>query len=30
VDLTDEEKRWYILREGAISAQEISEFFAQG
>jgi len=30
VDLTDEEKRWYILREGAISSQEISEFFAQG
>ncbi len=30
IDLTDEEKRWYILREGAISASEISEFFAQG
>jgi L-threonylcarbamoyladenylate synthase len=30
VDLTDEEKRGYILREGAISSQEISEFFAQG
>jgi L-threonylcarbamoyladenylate synthase len=30
VDLTDEEARWKILREGAISAQEISEFFAQG
>jgi tRNA threonylcarbamoyl adenosine modification protein (Sua5/YciO/YrdC/YwlC family) len=30
VDLTDEEKRWYVLREGAISSQEISEFFAQG
>ena len=30
VDLTNEEKRWYILREGAISSQEISEFFAQG
>lgn len=30
VDLTDEEKRWYILREGAIPSQEISEFFAQG
>jgi len=30
VDLTDEEKRWYVLREGAISAQEISQFFAQG
>src|SRR5262250_1764648 len=30
VDLTDEEARWKILREGAISAQEISEFFAKG
>jgi tRNA threonylcarbamoyl adenosine modification protein (Sua5/YciO/YrdC/YwlC family) len=30
VDLTDSEKRWYVLREGAISSQEISEFFAQG
>jgi tRNA threonylcarbamoyl adenosine modification protein (Sua5/YciO/YrdC/YwlC family) len=30
VDLTDEERRWYILREGAISSQDISEFFAQG
>src|SRR5450432_640829 len=30
VDLTDEEARWRILREGAISAQEISEFFAKG
>jgi L-threonylcarbamoyladenylate synthase len=30
VDLTDEEARWKIRREGAISAQEISEFFAQG
>src|SRR5499425_1745288 len=30
VDLTDEEARWKILREGAIAAQEISEFFAQG
>jgi L-threonylcarbamoyladenylate synthase len=28
VDLTDEEARWRILREGAIPAQEISEFFA--
>jgi tRNA threonylcarbamoyl adenosine modification protein (Sua5/YciO/YrdC/YwlC family) len=28
VDLTDEEARWRVLREGAISAQEISEFFA--
>lgn len=30
VDLTDEEARWRVLREGAIPAQEISEFFAQG
>jgi len=30
VDLTDEEARWRILREGAISSQEISEFFAKG
>lgn len=30
VDLTDEEARWRIMREGAISSQEISEFFAQG
>lgn len=30
VDLTDEEKRWSILRQGAISSQQISEFFAQG
>jgi L-threonylcarbamoyladenylate synthase len=30
IDLTDEEKRWYVLRQGAISSQEISEFFAQG
>jgi L-threonylcarbamoyladenylate synthase len=30
VDLTNEEKRWYVLRQGAISSQEISEFFAQG
>lgn len=30
VDLTDEEARWRIIREGAIPAQEISEFFAQG
>jgi L-threonylcarbamoyladenylate synthase len=28
VDLTDEEARWRVLREGAIPAQEISEFFA--
>jgi L-threonylcarbamoyladenylate synthase len=30
VDLTDEEARWKILREGAIAAQEISKFFAEG
>jgi tRNA threonylcarbamoyl adenosine modification protein (Sua5/YciO/YrdC/YwlC family) len=30
IDLTDEDARWRIMREGAISAQEISEFFAQG
>lgn len=30
VDLTDEEARWKILREGAIAATEISEFFAKG
>src|SRR3954462_7391021 len=30
IDLTDDEARWKILREGAIPSQEISEFFAQG
>ena len=30
VDLTDEEARWKVLREGAISSQDISEFFAKG
>jgi L-threonylcarbamoyladenylate synthase len=30
VDLTDEDARWRILREGAIPSREISEFFAQG
>lgn len=30
VDLTDEDARWKIIREGAISTQEISEYFAQG
>lgn len=30
VDLTDEDARWRIIREGAISTQEISEYFAQG
>jgi L-threonylcarbamoyladenylate synthase len=30
IDLTDEEARWKVIREGAIPAQEISEFFARG
>jgi tRNA A37 threonylcarbamoyladenosine synthetase subunit TsaC/SUA5/YrdC len=30
IDLTDDEARWTILREGAIPSHEISEFFAQG
>ena len=30
IDLTDEEARWKIMREGAIPSQEISEFFARG
>ena len=30
VDLTDSDARWSVLREGAIPAQELSEFFAQG
>lgn len=30
VDLTDESARWRIMREGAIPADEISNFFAQG
>jgi L-threonylcarbamoyladenylate synthase len=30
IDLTDEEARWKVLREGAIPTHEISEFFAQG
>ena len=30
VDLTDDDARWQILREGAIPADQISEFFAQG
>jgi L-threonylcarbamoyladenylate synthase len=30
VDLTDDDARWKIIREGAISAQEISGFFARG
>jgi tRNA threonylcarbamoyl adenosine modification protein (Sua5/YciO/YrdC/YwlC family) len=30
VDLTDEEARWNVIREGAIPTQEISEYLAQG
>ncbi len=30
VDLTDEESRWRVLREGAIPRSDISQFFAQG
>jgi L-threonylcarbamoyladenylate synthase len=30
VDLTDEEARWRVLREGAILSTDISQFFAQG
>jgi L-threonylcarbamoyladenylate synthase len=30
VDLTDETDRWKVIREGAIPAEEISRFFAQG
>jgi L-threonylcarbamoyladenylate synthase len=30
IDLTDDEARWTILREGAIPADQISQFFAQG
>ena len=30
VDLSDEASRWRIIREGAIPADEISSFFAQG
>jgi L-threonylcarbamoyladenylate synthase len=30
VDLTDEEARWRVLREGAIPGPDISQFFAQG
>src|SRR5215469_4983813 len=30
VDLSDENERWRILREGAIPADDISQFFAQG
>jgi len=30
IDLSDEEARWRIIREGAIPKEEISKFFAQG
>jgi len=30
VDLTDDDARWTILREGAIPSDQISEFFARG
>ena len=30
VDLTDEDAGWKVIREGAISNQEICEYFAQG
>ena len=30
IDLSDETTRWRIIREGAIPADEISKFFAQG
>ena len=30
IDLSDEETRWKIIREGAIPQEEISKFFAQG
>jgi len=30
IDLSDEEARWRIIREGAIPKEEISRFFAQG
>jgi tRNA threonylcarbamoyl adenosine modification protein (Sua5/YciO/YrdC/YwlC family) len=30
IDLTDEETRWRVIREGAIPAKDISTFFAQG
>jgi tRNA threonylcarbamoyl adenosine modification protein (Sua5/YciO/YrdC/YwlC family) len=30
IDLSDEETRWKIIREGAIPKEEISKFFAQG
>ena len=30
IDLTDDEARWRVLREGAIASPVISEFFAKG
>jgi len=30
VDLSDDSGRWRVIREGAIPADEISKFFAQG
>ena len=30
IDLTDESKRWRVIREGAIPSDQISSFFAQG
>lgn len=30
IDLTDEDARWRVMREGAIPSQQISEFFAEG
>jgi tRNA threonylcarbamoyl adenosine modification protein (Sua5/YciO/YrdC/YwlC family) len=30
IDLTDDSARWRIIREGAIAANEISKFFAEG
>lgn len=30
VDLTDDEARWKVIREGAISSQDITNFFAEG
>jgi L-threonylcarbamoyladenylate synthase len=30
IDLTDDDARWRVMREGAIPTQEISEFFAEG
>jgi L-threonylcarbamoyladenylate synthase len=30
IDLSDESERWRIIREGAIPAETISKFFAEG